>query len=138
MRAQLFGLSLVFLAAVLVGCGSGKTQPKMATVKGKVTIDAKPLESGKITFEGMDGTPPTTLDVKGGVYEGQTTEGEKKVRITAYKLVAMPKTGMTGPEYDNKKIEENYIPARFNSDSKEVRMVKPDSPNEFDFGVMSK
>ncbi len=129
---------MLALAGFLAGCGGGKAEPKMATVKGKINIDAKPLATGKIVFEGTDGSVPTTLDIKDGSYEGQTTVGEKKVRIMAYKLVPMPKTGMTGPEYDNQKVEENYLPARFNTETKEVRTVKADGTNEFDFGVMSK
>jgi hypothetical protein len=138
MRNRLLAAAFVVLSISFAGCGSGKAPPKMAMVKGKVTLDAKPLESGKITFDGNDGSVPTVIEIKGGVYEGQTTVGEKKVRITSYKIVAMPKTGMTGPEYDNQKVEENFIPARFNTDTKEVRTIKEEGPNEFDFGVMSK
>ncbi len=126
----------ILVPLVFIGCSGGKAEPKTVAVKGKVTLDAKPLATGKITFEGTDGTPPTVLDIKDGAYEGKCSIGSKKVRITSYIMVAPPKTGMTGPEYE-KQAEENIIPARFNTDSKEVREVK-DGPNEFDFGVMAK
>ncbi len=125
----------ILVPLLFIGCG-GKAEPKTATVKGKVNIDAKPMATGKITFEGSDGGAPTVLDIKDGAYEGKCTLGSKKVRISSYILVAPPKTGMTGPEYD-KQGEENIIPSRFNTETKEVREVK-DGPNEFDFGVMAK
>ncbi len=131
-------ICLMILAASLAGCGSGKTPPKMATVKGKVTIDAKPLASGSITFEGTDGSIPTVIDIKDGVYEGQTSVGEKIVRIMAFKTVPLNAGGMTGPEYENKTTEQNYLPARFNTNSTDKRVVKEGDANEFDFGVMSK
>lgn len=136
MRKFLSGLALVALSTVIVGCG-GPPAPKMATVKGKINIDASPLASGKIAFEGTDGTPPIILDIKNGVYEGQVTVGPKTIRIMSYKTVAMPKTGMTGPEYDNQKIEENIIPARYNTESKTVKEIV-EGTNEIDLGVTAK
>ena len=38
--------------------------------------------------------------------------------------------------YDN--LEENYLPAKYNTASKEVREVKAGGGNEFDFTVTSK
>lgn len=126
----------ILIPLAFIGCSSGKPDAKTVTVKGKVTLDAAPMATGKIAFEGDDGGAPAILEIKDGVYEGKCSLGKKKVRITSYIMVAPPKTGMTGPEYE-KQVEQNIIPARFNTETKEIREVK-DGPNEFDFGVMAK
>ena len=117
---------------MLLGCGSSDQKP--VAVKGKVTLDGSALAAGKIVFDGGSGIPATELEIKDGAYEGTTTAGSKTVRISSFKTVPGPK-GMSGYE---KGIEENFLPKKWNTESKETRDVKAGSPNEFDFAVTSK
>ena len=121
-----------------LGCSGGGTSGKPeGTVKGKVTLDGSPMATGKINFdEGTAGVPSVELDIKNGTYEGKVTAGSKTVRISSFKTVPGPK-GMTGPGYE-KGIEENFLPAKYNTASKDVREVKAGATNEFDFTVTSK
>ena len=122
-------------AMMFVGCG-GTSELPTGRVKGKVTLDGKPLDAGKITFDATDGTSPIEIDIKAGEYDGKVPTGPKTVRVQAFKMIDMPKTGMSGPMYE-KQIEQNYLPARYNTASKDVRDVKS-GPNEFDVVVTSK
>ncbi len=126
----------VTFAMFFIGCSSNSSEKPYSSVKGKVTLDASPLAAGKITFEGTAGVPAVVLDIKNGVYEGSVPQGTKTVRITSFKLVPPPKTGMTGEMYD-KPVEQNILPARFNTASKDTKEIKAGS-NEYDFAVESK
>ena len=124
------------LALVIAGCG-GTTELPTGRVKGKVTLDGKPLEAGRITFDATDGTSPIDIEIKAGEYDGKVPTGPKTVRVQAFKMVDMPKNGMTGPLYD-KQVEQNYIPERYNIKSALKADVTAGGPNEFKFDVTSK
>jgi len=127
--------SLLLVILLLAGCGGKSSGPASADVKGKVTLDGAPLASGKIVFEEGPGIPAAELDIKDGAYSGQVQVGIKTVRISSFKSV--PQKGpMKGPGYDT--MQENILPAKYNTASKETREVKAGGPNEFDFAVTSK
>ena len=129
----------VLLSALIVGCSGSTPGPKLAAVRVKVTLDAQPLASGTITFDKGDGTSPNILPIRDGAYGGEAAPGSTTVRIGAYKTVPVPNPpGMSGPLYDNKTAEQNYLPVRYHSASKDVREVRVGIPNEFDFAVTSK
>jgi len=120
------------LVLILLGCGKKVEPPKTAEVKGKVTLDGTPLASGKIVFDGGAGVPAAELDIKDGVYSGQVQIGTKTVRISSYKTVPQK-----GPMKDQT-MQENVLPAKYNTASKETREVKEGGPNEFDFALTLK
>jgi len=125
-------VSIIPLFLVCVSCANKVQPPKTAEVKGKVTLDGTALASGKIVFDGTAGVPAVELDIKDGAYSGQVQVGSKTVRILSFKTV--PQKGLM-------KIlttEENTLPAKYNTASKETREVKEGGPNEFDFAVTSK
>lgn len=130
LRCQL----LVILPVLLVtaGCGKTSTAIQTADVKGNVTLDGAPLDGGKIVFDAGPGVPPGDLDIKGGTYSGKVQPGQKTVRIYLYKTV--PQKGAM----KDQTMQENVLPAKYNSASKETREVKEGGPNEFDFAVTSK
>jgi len=128
-------IAFALSAAVLAfGC-SAKTGPKTATVKGKVTLDGAPLPAGKIIFDEGPSVPAADLEIKDGQYSGQATVGKKTVRISVPKFVPPPK-GMSGGAYE-KGMEQESLPARYNSASTDVREVK-EGANDFDFDVKSR
>ncbi len=120
-----------FLLAL--GCGGKSDQPKAVAVKGKVTLDGAPLATGKIQFDEGPSVPVVELEIKDGVYSGPVSVGKKTVRILSIK-VGKPPAGMPGMPG----VEENVLPAKYNTESKEVREVKDSGPNEFDFTVSAK
>jgi hypothetical protein len=129
LRFTAFALSI---ALVALGCGKDD-KPKTGTVKGKVTLDGSPMTEGKIVFDGESGVPAAEFDVKAGEYSGTVIAGKKTIRISAFKTVPGPK-GMVGYE---KGIEQNYLPAKYNTASTDIKEVK-EGDNSFDFEVKTK
>ena len=127
--------SLLPLVLLLTGCGGKSGGPAMADVKGKVTLDGTPLATGKIVFDEGPGIPAAELDIKDGAYSGQVSVGSKTVRISAFKP-ADPSKAKKGPGMDNN--QENMLPAKYHSASKETREVKAGGPNDFDIADTSK
>jgi hypothetical protein len=110
------------------------------TVSGTVTLDGNPMPEGEILFAGP-GEVPQVLDIKNGSFEGQVTVGTKRVEIRAYRQVqAVAAGGM----YKGEEVpgggssKENYLPARFNSESELTAEVTASGPNKFSFPVTSK
>lgn len=122
-------LPILFVTA---GCGKKPAGTPTAEVKGNVTLDGAPLDGGKIVFDGGPTVPPGDFDIKGGAYSGRVQPGSKTVRIFLYKTV--PQKGAM----KDQTMQENVLPAKYNTASKETREVKEGGPNEFDFAVTSK
>jgi hypothetical protein len=112
---------------VVVGCG--QSGPEVAPVKGRVTLDGRPLEMADIVFQPNDGGSPSTsrtdadgtyeLLYKRGVVGARTGEHTVRIGFTSA-LVKHPPN----------------IPAEYNSASKLIREVKR-GDNEFNFDLKS-
>jgi len=75
------GLGLVFLA----GCGK-ESDGRSARLKGRVTLDGKPIAQGTINFlpEKSGQTPPASAQIADGYYEARGVPlGKVRVQITA-------------------------------------------------------
>jgi len=133
--------SLFVVLCLCSGCGSNATH-----ISGNVTYDGKSIEEGTIEFIPIEGTtgPSTGADIKLGHYEcSQDTAlargGRYQVRISA-----LAKTGKTTPNIvmpggPPLAISQNYIPAKYNSNSTLTVTLSNDSAeNTFDFQLQSK
>jgi len=117
---------------VLTGCTQGRTEP--LAVSGTVDLDGKPLAEGTVTLAGEGGGVPETFNVSSGRFEGKATPGKKRVEIRAFKLGKTTKMGDEVIEAS----PENYLPARFNSESKLTAEVTASGLNPSKFDVQSK
>jgi hypothetical protein len=126
-------------AALLAGCAGSKPTPaKRVKVSGNVTVEGKPLQTGRVVFDPSNGEPPTSLDVLDGYYEGLAVVGKNKVRISSFRKTSMKeKMKMDGPGYDEL-VEENILPPRYNTASEIVREVTEGQSNEFNFKLQLK
>ena len=115
---------LLAVTVTALGCGSGKPKEQTrAQVSGTVTLDKQPLKTGNILFDPNDGTPPTTLDILDGKYEGRAPVGKNTVRINSFvKVTLKEKMKMSGPGYDTP-TDENMLPPRYNAKSEINREV---------------
>jgi len=128
--ARWFVLGCVLcVACLLVGCG--KARP--VAVKGTIELDGKPMPDGSITLIAEDGSPPDVLPVKNGTFEGYSVPGKKRVEIRAFKMGKATKMGTeTIPA-----SPENFLPARFTSESKITAEVKSSGLDPSSFTVLS-
>lgn len=122
----------------LAGCGKQVEQVKRVPVTGRVTLDGQSLATGHITFDPRNGQPPSTFDILDGRFEGRAPVGKNKVLITSIKKVSIrDRMGFDGPGYDEL-VEENALPARYNTESQITREVVEEGRNEFNFDTKSR
>jgi hypothetical protein len=130
-----------FLCAVVLiamsGCGHGGRMP----VEGTVTLDGQPLEKGAIRLIPLSGTkgPTAGADIvdgkfvivpAGGPFVGKFQVQISAVRFTGQKVLD-PRSNAMIDEY------AQYLPARYNSESKLQKEVTSSGPNQFEFALTS-
>lgn len=131
-----------FLAVSLAMCGcGGKAGVKKYAVAGAVTIDGQPLAEGEVYFRTVESATIDAVPIKAGRFQGEAQAGSRRVEIVA--LRSVPPDPAAVAMYGDKAKElgagrENYIPAKYNTESKLTAEVKPGGPNEFTFEVTSK
>ena len=104
-------LAILFALLLLLQTGCGPSVKPTILVSGEVTIDGKMMEEGEISFV-EPGEVPETLPIQKGRFEGKLGLGEKRVEIRAYREGKIPETATL-----KEAPKENYIPARFNTES---------------------
>jgi hypothetical protein len=120
-------LSVVSLVS---GCSGGGSTEKTVKISGTVNLDTKPLDDGDITLIGEGGTAPDVLPIKNGKFEGEAKLGNKRVEIRANRMGKPTKMG----DIEIPGTPENYLPDRFNTESKMTAKVTESGidPNKFD------
>jgi len=122
---------LVLLMPLLMLAGCGDSGPAKYDVTGSVTLDGQPIEQGEIRFLSADVQgAPETGQIVNGKFACRTTEGQKRVEITATRESPTPAADGL-PNY------VSYIPAAYNSQSTLTAEVKPDGDNTFTFKLQS-
>jgi hypothetical protein len=103
-----------FLLAATVGCSSDTGKGK---VTGIVTLDDQPLKSGLIRFVPADGQTPTAeAMISDGKFSAEVPVGDKRVSISAPKVVGQRQTYQT-PGAPTVDVIEELLPARYNANS---------------------
>src|SRR5262245_1457424 len=114
------------LATLLIaGCSN---EPRLYPVSGSVSLDGQPVADGDIMFLSQDGVRgPDPGKIKDGNYTLKTTEGKKRVEISASKIRPGGARGGGGEP-----VPEEYIPTHYNMESKLNADVQPNNKNRFD------
>ena len=97
--------ALVSLAITLAGCGESGPNHPTAKLAGEVTIDAVPVETGRMQFipRGKNQAPPTFAEITNGRYAADDVPlGEITITFTAPKLAGEEVINdITLPVYEN-------------------------------------
>ena len=127
-------LSILLALTAVTGCHSG---PKTMPVAGEVTFDDQPVQKGTIQFIPVDETPgrATGATITDGRYRITKEGGPLAGGTYAVRIVALRKTGkkipdLMGPPGTMMEVEENYIPAAYNSRTT-LKVVISESPLDF-------
>lgn len=149
---QLVRFTILAAAIGTIGCGKDDGAPPYANVSGTVNYNGKPIEKGQITFT-TDGRPPSAMDIVDGKFSGQAMIGSNKVSVAAYRPAtkqrklpetakkqieayqAMNKSGGGGAAPGFDPSMEDYIPAEWGKESKQLRVVERGAANNFDFDI---
>ena len=126
-RFKLPVLAAMLLA--LVGCGprDGKVP-----VSGVITFDGSPMPDGYITFTPEGGGTPEAAPIAAGKFELGVKPGAHRVEIEASHFVG-EKNPIMGLQ-----PREQYVPARYNSETTLRSDVNPDGENGLNFELTSK
>lgn len=137
LRCNVLLLVVVCSALSVVGCG-GSTGPKTYVVKGTVTLDDKPLPTGRINLVPTDGKGASAgTEIRNGKYEVQIVPGQKSVEITSEKVTGKQKAYPGDPKSPEFDIKEQIIPAKYNSNTELKVDVKAGSATESNFKLVS-
>jgi hypothetical protein len=120
---------LVALLATLVGCGAGNGK---VPVSGVVAFDGSPMPDGYITFTPEGGGTPEAAPIAAGKFELGVKPGAYRVEIEASHFVG-EKNPIMGLQ-----PREQYVPARYNSETTLRSEVNADGENAFTFDLTSK
>jgi hypothetical protein len=105
----------------------------MAPVKGSITLDGQPMESGEVAFY-TPGLPPAVIPVTNGAFAGQACVGENRVRINLFSkepnFVDMAGEQVEAPP-------KNLIAPQYNMETVLTAQVGAEGANEFKFEVTS-
>ncbi len=108
----------------LVGCGDGKT-----VVSGTVTFDGQSVEVGTISFVPQDTSQASDAGkIVDGRFSVLATPGAKKVVIRA----SRPAENVAPNDPDAAALREDYIPARYNSQTELTAELPADGDLQFD------
>jgi hypothetical protein len=124
-------VALCLGAAFLAGCGPAA--PKTYRVAGTITWNGHRLPDGDIIFEPVDpNVIPDRAVIEDGQYEARVRPGKKRVRIHASRENSKWKDlGMQG-------ALEQYLPARYNSETTLTAAIAENDENHFDFALTEK
>jgi hypothetical protein len=129
---------LLSILAVVQGCEGVRSNTLAAS--GKVTLDGKPLESGQITFISLgDGGSRASAKIENGEFSIPPNfgvkAGEQLVQIEAYRKSNRPiqPSGLLTAEEAAKGAVEQYLPAKYNTQSQLKAQVQSGGDNFFEF-----
>ena len=132
-RSQLAALLALLAVCLAAGCGDTGRLP----IKGIVKVDGTRLKDGYIVFLPVAGTPGPTAGSKivDGSYEVDSSkgvfDGEFRVEIKGWRdSNRTSEDSVTGQRFAE---PEQFLPAKYNSDSKLTRAIKSGSEScDFD------
>ena len=157
MRASvLHHARIIVVGLLMAGCNAPDSLPR-ERVSGTVTLDGKPLVSGKITFMPADpasGGVPAEATIADGAYEVPRDEGPVpgayRVTISALEPGAAPAkpaprsrvadatSGTGAPDVAAEAPLRESIPTKYNAQSTLKADVTKGGTNGFDFPMTSK
>lgn len=127
-----------FLPILLFGCRGDKQGPSRYSVRGIITLDDKPLESGSILFVDPAGQIQSYFaTIKNGSYQTDVEAGTWNVQITAIRA-SKDKQEPNAEGTGMVPASEQYIPKKYNEKTELHIDVKPGGKNQFPFQLSSR
>lgn len=127
-------LSLLACLLVVVGCGSGNSEPGGVSIEGTVELNNKALEKGELVLFSNDGKVNIQVPVVAGKFTGKAPPGTYKVVFSATKEMPNPNHSPNTPGSTPTQVV-NIIPAKYAADSKETMNVTESGPNKFAYSL---
>lgn len=123
---RLFVRRIILAACLisLVGCGGAAKGPKLYHVEGMVNFAGEPLKEGEMVIRATDGKHAAGSAINNGKFKFDTPAGASIIEITSTRDVP----GEFREENPGEKVpvREQYIPAKYNTESTLTLEVKGD------------
>lgn len=116
---------LCALCASLFGCGGAPDGPRMYPINGIVTFQGAPLKEGEVLVRTDDGKFSAGARVADGKFVLSAPAGPSKVEISAMRDV--PGEFREENPGERVPVRQQFIPAKYNTESTLKLDVKPDS-----------
>ena len=121
--------AIIALVLIVAGSGCRPSEPPKYPVAGVVQFNDQPIENGTMTLIPKSPQARTTVgEIVNGKYAMEVTAGDWTVNIQAVREKGLPDPN--GGEVPR----EQYIPAKYNSDSSTIITV-PSDQTEFDYDL---
>ena len=138
MRRMVECLTFVSCIVVLIlfntGCNKDKTGYPL--ISGDITLDGVSVDEGVITFYDKATGEPTGAAIVKGKYSVRLMPGEKKVEITANRVIGSKPRDPKNPTGETIEEFEQYIPQEYNRKTSLTYLV-PDKNDVKDFELTS-
>ena len=107
---------MVLTSAIAIGCGGGVPDgPSVYTVEGTVSYSGQPLKDADLLVRTVDGKHAAGAKVTDGKFVLKAPVGQSKVEITAMREI--PGEFREENPGERVAVKEQFIPARYNSES---------------------
>lgn len=127
----------IFVLIYLVCSGCSLDKPDGIKIKGMITLDGVPLETGSITFHRKDVDQSFGSVILNGKYETYVHPGEMTVRITSTRQTGTkPRNDFPGDTVIDP-VFESIIPERYHSKTT-LNCVVNEKNREQNFKLLSK
>ena len=125
-------ITIILTLLSIAGC-RGDDGPTRYQVSGTVTADGEPVKKGYIVFQPADpGGRADGAPIEAGRYDLRATPGRKKVEIRAMRTSGKIDANLGQP------LEENFLPAKYNTKTELTAEVTASGPTRFDFSLSSR
>jgi hypothetical protein len=128
---------LLLAITLTAGCDRGPAPPKRGKLEGKVTLNGKPLASGKIRFLALDPNGTNVVaDIRDGAFTLPADQGPTKGKYRVeFSVPSATKRRIPNDDVPGQFIEEapETLPPRYHRDSNIVHDFDPDQPASHDF-----
>jgi hypothetical protein len=134
-------LGLLIVAAAM-GCSSGPAPPARGKLSGKVTLDGKPVPSGRISFIALDPSGANAAaSITNGEYSLAEGEGPAKGKYRVqFSVPSATKRRIPNDDVPGQFIEESpeTLPPRYHRDSAITLDYDPANPQPFNYELTSR
>ncbi len=124
----------LLMIVLLAGCEAASAKGSTAKVKGTASFDGKPIEDGMVYLKHPEKGTVSSLPITNGAFQGDAEIGTLRVEIAGYRMVT-PTTDMA--DYKLEPSKENFLPAKFHSESTVTAEVKADGSTVLTYDLKS-
>ncbi|WP_397569471.1 carboxypeptidase-like regulatory domain-containing protein [Schlesneria sp. T3-172] len=133
--AIIWSISAALITVSCLGCSRG---PKIASVRGTVTLDGEPLPYAAVVFNPANGRPAGATTDENGEYALNFTQGREGALIGEHRVIITTRRDpWKDPNGEVHPSSSEKLPTKYNTQSTLTFTVEPGKTNVADFDLES-